>query len=48
MKITNTGTEDIEVLEYIEKKTTLAPGASIEIDSNTKKVKIGDAEITLP
>jgi len=47
VKITNTGTTDIDIIEFIEKQTTLSPGASLEIDSATKKLKIGDIEIIL-
>jgi len=47
MKITNTGTADIDITEFIEKLTTLAPDCFLTTDPNTKKVKIGDVEITL-
>jgi len=47
MKITNTGTTDIDIVEFIEKQTTLPPGASLEISPDTKKLKIGDIEIIL-
>ena len=47
MKITNTGTTDIDITEFLEKVTTLAPGDSLTIDVATKKLKIGDIEISL-
>jgi len=47
MKIMNTGTADIEITEFIVKATKLAPGASMVLDLDTKKVKIGDIEIIL-
>ena len=48
MIIKNTGTSDLSIQEIIQKLTMLPPGASMEVDANTVKVKIGDAEITIP
>ena len=48
MIIKNTGTSDLSIQELVLKQTTLPPGASMEVDANTVKVKIGDAEITIP
>ena len=47
LTITNNGTTSFDVLEYIEKTTTLEPGVSLTLDADTKKFKIGDIEIEI-
>ena len=39
-EVTNDGTTDILLVEYIEKTSTIAPGATIVLNPETKTIKI--------
>ena len=47
VKITNTGTDPIDITETVEVTTTIAPGDSVVLNEASSKVKTGDLEIDL-
>ena len=47
MKVKNTGSTPMTILEFLVKATTLEPGEEMTVSPDTVKINIGNAEVTL-
>ena len=47
MKVKNTGSTPMTILEFLVKATTLEPEEEMTVSPDTVKIKISDAEVAL-